>query len=71
VIRECKDLVGSGHDLILRYYPGIRLEGLSKTTKQLDLDIRSPGPRFERGTSPIRRNENLYILSSYISLLLI
>jgi hypothetical protein len=24
---------GSGHGLILRYYPSIRLEGLSKTTK--------------------------------------
>jgi hypothetical protein len=26
-----KDLVGSGRDLIVRYYPGIRLEGLRKT----------------------------------------
>jgi hypothetical protein len=29
-----QDLVGSGRGLILRYYPGIRLEGLRKTTKK-------------------------------------
>jgi hypothetical protein len=28
-----EDLVGSGRCLILRYYPGIRLEVLRKTTK--------------------------------------
>jgi hypothetical protein len=28
-----KDLVGSGHCLFLRYYPGIRLEGLRKATE--------------------------------------
>jgi hypothetical protein len=28
-----RDLVGSGCGLTLRYYPGIRLEGLRKTTK--------------------------------------
>jgi hypothetical protein len=28
-----KDFSGSGRSLILRYYPGIRLEGLRNTTK--------------------------------------
>jgi hypothetical protein len=51
-----KDLVGSGRGLILRYYPGIHLEGLRKTTKNSirmaglrgrDLD---PGPpEYEAG----------------------
>jgi hypothetical protein len=39
-ISECfwigKDFVGSGRGLILRHYTGIRLEGLSKTTKTLN-----------------------------------
>jgi hypothetical protein len=30
-----KDLEGSGHGLILRYYPCIRLGGLGKTIKNL------------------------------------
>jgi hypothetical protein len=34
-------LVGSGRGLILRYYPGIRMEGLRKTTKNLTQDSRS------------------------------
>jgi hypothetical protein len=46
-----KDLVGRGRDLILRYYPGIRMDGLRKTTKHLNQDSRSQGPRFESGTS--------------------
>jgi hypothetical protein len=29
------ELEGSSHGLILRYYPGIHLEGLSKTTINL------------------------------------
>jgi hypothetical protein len=29
---------GSGHGLILRYYPSIHLKGLWKTTKNLSLD---------------------------------
>jgi hypothetical protein len=49
-----KDLVGSGLGLLLRYYPGIRLEGLRKTTKTLNQDSRSPGTRIECGTSRIR-----------------
>jgi hypothetical protein len=36
-----KDLEGSGHDLILRYYPGICLEGLRKTMKTLRQDSQS------------------------------
>jgi hypothetical protein len=41
-----KYLVGSGRGIILRYYPGIRLDGLRKTTPL-------PRQRFERGTSRI------------------
>jgi hypothetical protein len=37
-----KDLEGSGGCLILRYYPGIRLEGLRETTRNLCQDCRSP-----------------------------
>jgi hypothetical protein len=47
VIREWwiwKDLEGRGRSLILRYYPGIHLEGLRKTTKTL---VRIPGLRAE------------------------
>jgi hypothetical protein len=32
-----KDMEGSGHDLTLRYYPGISLEGLRKTTRNLSV----------------------------------
>jgi hypothetical protein len=48
------DLVGSGHGLVLRHYPGIRLEGLGKTTKNLNQDSWSLGPRIEPGTFWIR-----------------
>jgi hypothetical protein len=34
-------------------YPGIPLEGLRKTTKPLNQNSRSPGPRIEPGTSRI------------------
>jgi len=44
-------LVGSGHDPILRYYPGICLEGLRKITKNLNQDSWLPEPRFEPRTS--------------------
>jgi hypothetical protein len=43
-----KDLVGSDRGLILRYYPGIRLEGLRKTTKN---SIKTAGRRG-RESSP-------------------
>jgi hypothetical protein len=36
--------------LILWYYPGIRLERLRKTTKHLNQDSLSPGPRIEHRT---------------------
>jgi hypothetical protein len=37
-----KDVEGSGHGLILRYYPGLCLEGLRKTTRNLRQDSWSP-----------------------------
>jgi hypothetical protein len=46
-----KALVGSGHGLILRYYPGIRLEGLRKTTRNLNQGSQSTGLRIKLGTS--------------------
>jgi hypothetical protein len=46
-----KDLVGSMHGLIWRYYPGIRLEGLRETTKNVSQDSQSPGPRIAPGIS--------------------
>jgi hypothetical protein len=36
-----KDLVGSGRGLILKYDPGIRLEGMRKTMKNLSERLRS------------------------------
>jgi hypothetical protein len=39
----------SGRGLILRYYTGIRLEGLKKTTKPLRQDSRSPGRDLNPG----------------------
>jgi hypothetical protein len=48
-----KDLVGSGRVLILRYYPGIRMEWLMKTTKILNQDRRSLGPGYEPESSRI------------------
>jgi hypothetical protein len=32
MMKHGKDLEGIGNGLILRYYPGIRLEGMSTTT---------------------------------------
>jgi hypothetical protein len=52
-----KDLEGSGHGLVLRYHPGIHLEELRKTTKNLSQNIRSlgrdlnPGPPHKAGVS--------------------
>jgi hypothetical protein len=77
-----KDLVGSGQGLTLRYHPSISLEGLRKTTKTLNKDSRSPGPRIEPGTSRIRsrsanhsttsfgvRDKNFYYIISFEELL--
>jgi hypothetical protein len=38
-----KDVEGTGHGLILTYYPGICLEGLRKPTKNRSQDSWSPG----------------------------
>jgi hypothetical protein len=44
---------------VLRYYRGIRLQGLKKNTRNLSRDSRLLGPRSEAGTSRIRsRNIN-------------
>jgi hypothetical protein len=51
----------SGRGLILSHYPGIRLEGLGKITKNLNQDSRSPGrdlnpgpPEYESGVLTTR-----------------
>jgi hypothetical protein len=58
----------------LRYYPGIRLGGLRKTTKNLSQGSRSPGrdlnpgpPEYEAGvlTTRPRRSVNLIIMASF------
>jgi hypothetical protein len=38
-----KGLGRSGRDPILRFYPGIRLNGMNKATKNFSQDGRSPG----------------------------
>jgi hypothetical protein len=45
------DLEGSGCGLILRHYPGIRLDGLRKTHKHLSQDSRSTGLDLNSGPS--------------------
>jgi hypothetical protein len=47
-------LIGSGHGLILKYYPSTHLEGLRKTTKNLNQDSQLPRLRPESGTSQIQ-----------------
>jgi hypothetical protein len=49
-----KDLVGSGSGLILKYYPGHSPGGTEENHEKLKQDSRSPGSRFEPGTSRIR-----------------
>jgi hypothetical protein len=44
-----KDLEGSFRGIILRYYPGIGLEELRKTTKNLNQDSRFPGRDLKPG----------------------
>jgi hypothetical protein len=41
----------SGRGLILKYYPSIRLEGLSKIMKNLNQDCLSPGRDLNLGPS--------------------
>jgi hypothetical protein len=53
------NFVGSVRGLILRYYPGIRLEGLRKNTENLNQDSRSPGsdpgpPEYEAGVASLQ-----------------
>jgi hypothetical protein len=45
-----KDLEQSGN-LILKHYPSIRLEGLSKTEKNISKHRRSPGRYLNQGPS--------------------
>jgi hypothetical protein len=45
------DLEGSGRGLILRYYPGISLEGLIMIRKKLNQNSRSPGRYLKPGPS--------------------
>jgi hypothetical protein len=49
-----KAAAGCGRGLVLRFCSGVCMEGLRKTTKNLNQDSRSPVPRFEPGTSRIR-----------------
>jgi hypothetical protein len=56
-----KDLEVSDLGLIVRLYPGIRLDGLRKTTKSRSQDKRSPGrdlnprpPEYEAGVLTTR-----------------
>jgi hypothetical protein len=46
---EDTDLQGSGSDNMLRYYPTIHLEGLTKTTNNFIQDGRSPGRDLNLG----------------------
>jgi hypothetical protein len=60
-----KNLVGSGRGLTLRYYTGMRMEGLRKTTKDLNQYSRSPGPRIEPGTSLIRSSSVNHSIATF------
>jgi hypothetical protein len=44
-----KNVEGSGRGPVLRYYPGICLEGLRKTTKNLSQNNQFPGRDFNPG----------------------
>jgi hypothetical protein len=59
------EVVRSVGGLILRYSHGIRLEGLRKTTKNLNQDGRSPGPRFEPGTTQIQSRSVNYSTTTF------
>jgi hypothetical protein len=73
-----KDMEGSKCGLMLRYYPGICLEGLMKTTKTISQDNRYPGrdlnlgtPEYEAGaviTRPPRSVEDLYRFETEVNL---
>jgi hypothetical protein len=64
---------GSGRGPILRNYPGIRLEGLTKTTKpkqdspSSDLDFNSGAPEYEvdlLNTRPLRSMSHTVLVTS-------
>jgi hypothetical protein len=56
---------GSGQGKILRYYPGICMEGLRETTKNLTHDSWSLGPDFNP-RPPTHSCLNISIKLSYI-----
>jgi hypothetical protein len=64
-----KDLVGSGRGQILRYYPCILLEGLSKTTKtsvriagHRSRDLNPAPPEYEARVSTARSQGSVVYL---------
>jgi hypothetical protein len=60
----------SGRGVILGYYPGIRLDGLGKTTKNLKSGQPESGPRFEPGISRIRSRSVNHITTAFSSTLI-
>jgi hypothetical protein len=63
-----KDFKGSGRGIILRCFPGIRLDGLRKTTKPLSQDSRSPSrdlnpvhPKYETGILTTRPRSSVTV----------
>jgi hypothetical protein len=67
-------MVASGCALILRYYPGIRLDGLRKTTKtsiriggRRGRDLNPGPPEYEAGVLPTRPLRYVLNLLAYIS----
>jgi hypothetical protein len=61
----CKGFVRSGRGLILRYYPGIRLEGLKKNTNSIRMTGRrvlNPGPpEYEAGVVTTRPRRSVKV----------
>jgi hypothetical protein len=67
-----KDFEGSGSCVILRLFPGIRLEGLRKTTKYPNKDSRFPvrelnpePPEYEAGVSSTRPRRSVIFTLHY------
>jgi hypothetical protein len=58
-------LIGNSHGLILRYYPGIRLERLRKTTETLNQDSQSPEPRIKPGTFQIQSRSVNHLTTTF------
>jgi hypothetical protein len=59
-----KDLAGSGRGQSWRS-PGIHLEVLRKTTRNVNQDSRSLGPRFEPGTSRLRSKSVIHSITTF------